>query len=91
MNSGRNGTRLWGALIVIPMLSLTGCAGLDLRALFNADRVAAKVVCPPSLEPLPDSVANALDEAVTQDPDGAGSWVNDLGRVYDFQDTCVET
>lgn len=93
MNSGKSGTRLLLALTMIPMLLLSGCAtGLDLGALLRADedKVAAKVVCPPPLGPLPDSVADALDAAVTADPDGAGSWVNSLGRVYDFQDACAE-
>lgn len=91
MSSGKSGMRLWTVLTVILTLPLSGCAGLDLRALLHADQVAAKAVCPPRLGPLPDSIANALDGAVTEDPDGAGSWVNDLERVYDFQDACAET
>lgn len=82
--------QLWPALTMIPVLLLTGCAGVDLGGLLRADRVAAKVVCPPELPPLPDSVADALDAAVDVDPKGAGSWVNRLADTYEFQDACAE-
>lgn len=91
MSSGKNGMPLRIVLTMILTMSLTGCASADLRALFRAPPPAvAGPVCPPPLGPLPDSVADALDEAVTADPDGAGSWVNDLERIYDFQDACAE-
>lgn len=96
MSSGINAMRLLGALMILMLTpSLTGCARspAEWAAFLRGDRAEVVVdkVCPPPLPRLPDSVADALDVAVDQDPKGAGSWVNRLADTYEFQDACAET